>query len=90
MNKTIYSRQSQRLCRALVEMRQRAGFTQRQLAQKLGRERSLVGRLELGERRVDVVEFFWICRACGADSAKAAARLMREFGKAVPERPGPK
>ena len=38
-------------------MRKTADVTQRQLAQKLGREHNMVGRLELGERRLDVVEF---------------------------------
>ena len=79
VNKTIYTQQSQCVREALVKMRQKAGLTQRQLARKLGREHSLVSRLELGERRVDVAEFYWICRACGADPSRAANVLMREF-----------
>jgi transcriptional regulator with XRE-family HTH domain len=39
-----------------------AGLNQRELAKKLGRERSFVVRIELGERRLDVVEFFWVCQ----------------------------
>ena len=79
MNKTIHSRQSECVCKTLVALRLKAGLTQRQLAQKLGRERSLVGRLELGERRLDMVEFFWFCRACETDPAKEACRLMRKL-----------
>jgi hypothetical protein len=30
---------------------------------------------------VDVVEFFWICQACGADPAQTASSLMRQFAK---------
>lgn len=63
----------------LFALRTKAGLTQRQLAERLHRERSLVGRLELGERRLDVVEFFWLCRACGADPVKEAAALMRQL-----------
>ena len=77
MNKTIYSRQSECVHKMIAALRTKAGLTQRQLASKLGRERSLVGRLELGERRLDMVEFFWICRACNAKPAKEARRLMR-------------
>ncbi len=80
MNKTIYSRQSECVREMLVALRTEARLTQRQLAAKLDRERSLVGRLELGERRLDMVEFFWFCRACEADPAKEAARLMRRLG----------
>ncbi len=65
-----------------MELRRRAGLTQRQLATKLRRERNLVARLELGERRLDVVEFFRICRSTGTDPEKAARELMRKL-KAV-------
>ena len=63
----------------ILSLRAKAGLTQRELAAKLERERSLVGRLELGERRLDVVEFFWLCRACNADPVKEAANLMRQL-----------
>ena len=65
----------------LVAMRKASQMTQRDLAKKLGREHSFVGRIELGDRRVDIVEFFWICRACGQDPAKVTVELMREFAK---------
>jgi transcriptional regulator with XRE-family HTH domain len=79
MDKTIHSHQSESVRKMMVALRTKAGLTQRQLAAKLGRERSLVGRLELGERRLDLVEFFWLCRACDADPAREAALLMRQF-----------
>jgi transcriptional regulator with XRE-family HTH domain len=79
VNKTIHSRQSECVRKKLVALRTKAGLTQRQLATKLGRERSLVGRLELGERRLDMVEFFWFCRACDADPVKESAGLMQEL-----------
>jgi transcriptional regulator with XRE-family HTH domain len=79
MDKTIYSRQSECVRQLLVALRIKAKLTQRQLADKLDRERSLLGRLELGERRLDLVEFYAVCRACGADPAKEASRLMRQL-----------
>ena len=81
MNKTIYSRQGQCLRETITGLRRLAGLTQRQLAAKLGREHNLIGRLELGERRLDVVEFYWLCKACGADPEKTATELMRRLAK---------
>ena len=76
MNKTIYSRQGQCLRETIVELRRQAGLTQRQLAAKLKREHNLIGRLEVGERRLDVVEFYWICKACGVKPETVARKLM--------------
>ena len=63
----------------LVTWRTEAGLTQRQLAERLHREHSLVGRLELGERRLDVVEFYWLCKACGVNPETAARPVMRQL-----------
>ena len=81
MDKTIYSRQGQCLRETIAELRRQAGLTQRQLAAKLRREHNLIGRLELGERRLDVVEFYWLCKACGGDPEKKAAELMRRLAR---------
>jgi len=81
VTKTIYSEQSRCLQSRIVSLREKAGLTQRELAQKLRRERSLVGRLELGERRLDIVEFYWVCKACDADPEKEARALMRQLKK---------
>ena len=63
-------------------MREEAGLTQRELADRLQRERSFVWRIEKGERRLDVVEFFWVCRALNQDPAKVYTRLAGRFDKA--------
>jgi hypothetical protein len=51
--------------------------TQRYLSEKRGREQSYVGRIETSQRRLDLVEFVWICRVCGADPGKEAGRVIR-------------
>jgi transcriptional regulator with XRE-family HTH domain len=79
VKKTIYSRQGACLQAMLVELRRSAGLTQRQLAVKLKREHNLIGRLELGERRLDLVEFYWLCKACDADPETVARKLMRQL-----------
>jgi transcriptional regulator with XRE-family HTH domain len=79
VDKTIFSRQSECLRTTLAALRKKAGLTQRQLAVKLSREHSLVGRLELGERRLDMVEFYQFCKACGVEPEATARKLMRKF-----------
>ena len=81
MNKTIYSKQSECLRSTLVRLRQEAGLTQRDLAARLNREHGLVGRLELGERRLDLIEFFWLCKACDSNPEKVTRELLRQFEK---------
>ncbi len=81
MEKSTFTPQYEALRARLVEMRKAAGLTQRELAERLGRERSFVSRIELGELRLDVVEFFWVSRACGEEPATISAELMREFAR---------
>lgn len=56
-------------------MRENAGFTQRDLAQKLHMTQPWVHKSEIGERRVDITEFIDWCIACGEDVEKAFHRL---------------
>jgi transcriptional regulator with XRE-family HTH domain len=54
----------------LVKARNRAGITQQELAQRLGKPQSFVSKYERRERRIDVPEFIAIAQAMGV-SAKA-------------------
>lgn len=65
----------------LVNIRKKAKLTQRDLAKKLEREHSFVAHYELGERRIDLAEFYWICCACGALPHKEASDLMKAFAE---------
>ena len=79
MKKSTHTPHYGKVMAELVKMRQDAGLTQRQLAKKLGRECSFIWRIEKGERRLDVVEFFWVCRACNVDPAKTYSKLVSAF-----------
>ncbi|MBC2604097.1 helix-turn-helix domain-containing protein [Puniceicoccus vermicola] len=63
----------------LIELRKETGLTQRQLAHLLKREHSFIGRIELGERRLNVIEFWEHCRICGSDPAVVAANVFKAF-----------
>lgn len=56
-------------------MRADAGLTQRDLAERLKMHNTMIHRSEIGDRRIDPVEFVAWCRACGADPAKAIGEL---------------
>lgn len=60
----------------LRELRNEAGFTQRELAKRLREPQSWVYKCETGIRRVDVAEFLDWCRACGIQPEKALRRLI--------------
>lgn len=49
----------------LVEARKTAGLSQEAFAVELGRHQQFVSRYEIGERRLDVVEFVDVARALG-------------------------
>ena len=52
-----------RLIGTLVERRKALGLTQQVVAERLGLHKQFVSRVELGERRLDVVEFFDFAKA---------------------------
>lgn len=90
MEKTVFSAPYEGFRKKLIGLRTSAKLTQRQLAGKLGRERSFVSRVEQGERRVDILEFYWICKACGKDPRKAVLEVLDAFEKSYPALPGEK
>jgi transcriptional regulator with XRE-family HTH domain len=59
----------------LIAKRHAAGLTQRDLAARLGKPPSFVGKLESRERRLDLIEFIAIARALGL----SAPDLMLEL-----------
>jgi transcriptional regulator with XRE-family HTH domain len=81
MQKSTFTPLYEILKSMLVNMRKAAGLTQRQLAERLKREHSFVSRIELGEHRLDIVEFYWVCLACGQNPKTVYNELIKEFAK---------
>ncbi|MEM7204091.1 MAG: helix-turn-helix transcriptional regulator [Planctomycetota bacterium] len=65
-----------RLCTLLRRMREEAQLTQRELATRLKMHNSMVHRSEIGDRRIDPVEFAEWCRACDVDPGQAIRQLQ--------------
>ena len=76
MARSLHTAAHRELVSAVVAMRKRAGLTQRALAERLGREQNFVARLETGQRRVDLIEWAMLCRACGVEPARELAALL--------------
>ena len=74
--KSLRSRTHRTLCEALVEARKSAGMSQQELARRLKRSQSFIAKLEVGERRVDVVEFIEIARALGKQPTELLSRVL--------------
>ncbi len=64
---SIYESDQVALREWLVQKRHNANLTQRELAEKLQVVHSLVGKVEKGERRLDVIEFITYCNGLNAD-----------------------
>jgi transcriptional regulator with XRE-family HTH domain len=64
----------------LREARTDAGLTQRDLAARLKKEPSWIAKIELGERRLDIVEFIAIARALGLKEDD----LLRKLAHGLP------
>lgn len=65
----------------LVAVRKDAGVTQVELAERLGKPQQFVSKYELGDRRVDLVEFVAVCRALKVNPNDAFARVLRRLPK---------
>lgn len=82
MKKPLHGKRSKIFCEHIRSLREKVGMTQRDLAEALGREHGMVARIELGERRVDIVEAFDVFEALGADPAEETLELMKKFKNA--------
>lgn len=60
----------------LVASRREAELTQAQLAERLGKPPSFIAKIEIGERRLDVVEFAAIAKALKLEPRKMFDRFL--------------
>lgn len=67
MPKSIHRESYKYLCALLIARRKEAGLSQYDLAARLNRPQSFIAKIEVGERRIDVLEFLDIANALNAD-----------------------
>jgi len=61
----------------LKTARESQGLSMRALADRLDQPHSYVQRVEEGERRLDVVEFIWYCRALGLNALDGVREILK-------------
>ncbi len=64
----------------IKELRLKKGVTQETLAESLGMPQSYVSKYELGERRLDLIETFEICRALNTDFVVFVQKFAKRVG----------
>lgn len=81
MEKSTFTPDYQALTDLLRVVRQEAGITQVELAERLGETQSYVSKVERGERRLDVVQLRWFCRALGVPLKVFVERYEKSLKK---------
>ena len=78
MGKQLRGARHRALIAVLTGAREAAGLTQRDLAERLDRAHSFVGKIESGERQLNVLEFCDYAQALGSDAAELLRRVLRQ------------
>ena len=79
MRRWVYSPSYQATLKVLKAARHEAGLTQKTVADRLGKPPSFIAKIELGERRLDLVEFVAIARVFGLTPEDLMARIAAEL-----------
>jgi transcriptional regulator with XRE-family HTH domain len=75
--KSLRTREHEQLRAVLTKARTDAGLTQRDLAKRMREPHSFIGKIESGERRLDVVEFVAVAKALKLDPIDLFTRFVR-------------
>ncbi len=79
MPKTVFSGAHEHLVELLVRARRKAGLTQTQLAERIGKDQKFISLIERGQRRVDVLEFYVLAKAMGLEPVRLYGELVRKL-----------
>lgn len=80
MAKAKFSPAYDHLRSLLIKAREAAGLRQEDVAHRLKRPQSYVSKIELGERRLDVVEYIEFTRAVKADGVRILRQVIKKIG----------
>jgi transcriptional regulator with XRE-family HTH domain len=74
--KTLRTRRHRALCAVLKSARKAARLSQDELASRLKTSQTVIARIEIGERRIDVIEFIDLAKALRLDPRTILTELM--------------
>jgi transcriptional regulator with XRE-family HTH domain len=78
MKKAIYSPNGQIFCDWLKNQMINSGLTMKELGLLLNVHHSIIGKIELGERRLDVIEWIQYCEALKANPFECLEALVKK------------
>ncbi|QLB21181.1 transcriptional regulator [Vespertiliibacter pulmonis] len=64
-----------------IHRRKQIGLSQRALCKKMGVVSSFVGKVETGDRRLDIFEFIAYCKGLELDPIVLLQQIEQKFGK---------
>jgi transcriptional regulator with XRE-family HTH domain len=76
--KSTHSEQYRELLVRMRAARRASGISQQELARRLGKPQSYVSKAEMGERRLDVVEFLHFMRAIAGEPHALLREIERD------------
>jgi transcriptional regulator with XRE-family HTH domain len=77
--KTIHTSEYKKLLVWLREARKEKGLTMRVVGHALKIPHSWIGKVEIGERRLDIMEFVKLCRVLGCDPHEGLSLLESQM-----------
>lgn len=79
MKVSPYSLHYDRLRGWLKELRLKNNLTLREVAERVGRHHSVIGKLEQDRRKIELIEYIQYCQALGADPHEGLEILIRSL-----------
>ena len=76
LRSSTYSQEQTFLREIFISQRKKLGLSQRALAERLGVIYSLIGKIETGDRRLDVLEFIEYCIALELEPQQVLQQLQ--------------
>jgi transcriptional regulator with XRE-family HTH domain len=81
LRKSIHHKLHRTLRETLIKARKDLHLSQRDLAEKLGVTYSVIGKIETGDRRLDVIEFYEYTKALGLVPSETLFLLFHNYHK---------
>lgn len=78
---SIHSSEHIWLRERFIQRRQELAISQRTLCEKMGVVSSFVGKVETGDRRLDIFEFIAYCKGLDLDPVTVLQEIEQKFGQ---------